>query len=453
MNNLVKELLKGQEARKAELIQEMEKGFLVERESLAHKMISEVSESLTALGFEDLLVRNGAAVEIKKGKIVKVEKEIIKEVPVVTEDNEKAILIETINSKDAYIKELERLNAAMEYKIVELTNEKKLAEETLEETIKEMSTLEADKAAAENKLKAVEDKNKLLKKNNKTLLDTIADLEADAIEISPVSVETEETVAVEVEEKVEEKEVENKTNMGLVKLEAYKSDRRDDVSFYTNDSFYVMASNTCQEITVIPKDIRTEVTEEVVAEIQEELVKLGYRKEREVVSPITVNMNKGNLKGYFARTDARGGRMEFSEDDFFGGYIVDGTRAYLWSWDGKSDLCATYYLDKVIVGDKKKSVTEGTARMVAKQVKEMHKEYLEKVEALKASKENEIARNTAAANAKKAAMEAHNAMFEQGKEYNAPAPKEEVVETKTDIDTDINTDELSDTTLAYLNGF
>ena len=142
--------------------------------------------------------------------------------------------------------------------------------------------------------------------------------------------------------------------------------------------------------------------------------------------------------------------MNFSKDDFFGGYVVDGSRAYLWSWDGKSELCATYYLDKVIVGDKKKSVTTGTAKMVSKLVKEMHKEYLKQVDALQLAKQEEIARNTAAINAVKAAMDAHNAMFEQGVAYSAPVQE---VKNETPVSNEFDVDQFSSETQSYIDGF
>ena len=459
MKNQVKNLLKGQEVKRVE----KEKGFAVERRSLGEKLVAELNEALVELGCEDLLVKGETVVnniEIKKGKVV----EVVKEVEVIKEVNNNEILVKAIEAKDRYIKELEtklqdkayiaandgfvvdgvevsvkvvnelndkiteleeelakleRATNAMDYKIVELTNEKDLAEKELVECHNIMTKLEKERDAYKKSSESFQSKYTKVKNERAKLQEEIAELEADAINLTPV-----------VEEKKEVEPVEDKVVVAakLVKLEKYKSERRDDVAFYDNGEFYVMASNTCQEITVIPKKITTKVTEDIVNSIQEELVNIGYRREREVVSPVVVNVDKGNLKGYFARTDARAGIMNFSKDDFFGGYVVDGSRAYLWSWDGKSELCATYYLDKVIVGDKKKSVTTGTAKMVSKLVKEMHREYLKRVDALQLAKQEEIAKNTAAVNAAKAAMDAHNAMFEQGIEYTAPVqegPKNE----------------------------
>ena len=452
MKELVKGLLKGQEERRAEI----EKGFVVERRSLGEKLVAELNEALVELGCEDLLVKGETVVnniEIKKGKVVEVVKEV--EVPVVKEVikevNNNEILVKAIEAKDRYIVELETKLQDKAYiaandgfvvdgievsvKVVNELNDK------ITELEGELAKLEKERDAYKKSSETFQSKYTKVKNERARLQEEIADLKADAIDLTPV-----------VKEKKEVKPVENKevVTTKLVKLEKYKSERRDDVAFYDNGPFYVMASNTCQEITVIPKKITTKVTEDVVNSIQEELVSMGYRREREVVSPVVVNVDKGNLKGYFARTDAREGIMNFSKDDFFGGYVVDGSRAYLWSWDGKSELCATYYLDKVIVGDKKKSVTTGTAKMVSKLVKEMHKEYLKQVDALQLAKQEEIARNTAAINAVKAAMDAHNAMFEQGVVYSAPVQE---VKNETPVSNEFDVDQFSSETQSYIDGF
>ena len=452
MKELVKGLLKGQEERRAEI----EKGFVVERRSLGEKLVAELNEALVELGCEDLLVKGETVVnniEIKKGKVVEVVKEV--EVPVVKEVikevNNNEILVKAIEAKDRYIVELETKLQDKAYiaandgfvvdgievsvKVVNELNDK------ITELEGELAKLEKERDAYKKSSETFQSKYTKVKNERARLQEEIADLKADAIDLTPV-----------VKEKKEVKPVENKevVTTKLVKLEKYKSERRDDVAFYDNGPFYVMASNTCQEITVIPKKITTKVTEDIVNSIQEELVSMGYRREREVVSPVVVNVDKGNLKGYFARTDAREGIMNFSKDDFFGGYVVDGSRAYLWSWDGKSELCATYYLDKVIVGDKKKSVTTGTAKMVSKLVKEMHKEYLKQVDALQLAKQEEIARNTAAINAVKAAMDAHNAMFEQGVVYSAPVQE---VKNETPVSNEFDVDQFSSETQSYIDGF
>ena len=98
MKELVKGLLKEQEERRAEI----EKGFVLERRSLGEKLVAELNEALIALGCEDLLVKGETVVnniEIKKGKVVEVVKEV--------ESKDKNILVKAIASKDAYIVELE----------------------------------------------------------------------------------------------------------------------------------------------------------------------------------------------------------------------------------------------------------------------------------------------------------------------------------------------------------
>ena len=220
---------------------------------------------------------------------------------------------------------------------------------------------------------------------------------------------------------------------------------------HCNSKFYVMSSDKCKEITVIPRNISIKVTDEDINSIEKELVdRFGYRIDREVVSPATVNMDKGYLQGYFARTEAREGRLVFSENDFFGGYVISNAGSYLWSWDGKSELCAVYYLDKVIVGDKNRSVTSGTARMVTKEVKEMYKTYLEKVGDIQKANAEQLAKNTAAANEKKAQMAAHNALFAQAMELEVNASAPVADETKIETKPEQN---FSDITMAYLEGF
>ena len=106
MKELVKGLLEKQEERRAEI----EKGFVVERRGLGEKLVTELNEALIALGCEDLLVKGETVVnniEIKKGKVVEVVKEVevIKEV--IVENNDKDVLVKAIEAKDKYIVELE----------------------------------------------------------------------------------------------------------------------------------------------------------------------------------------------------------------------------------------------------------------------------------------------------------------------------------------------------------
>ncbi len=397
MKNLVEGLLKGQEERRAQI----EKGFVVERRSLAEKLIEELRESLIALNCEDMIAVNNATVnkiEIKKGKVVEVvkEKEVIKEVEV---------------NDEKEIEKYKKTAATWQSKYYQVAKE-------LKETQESIKKLEIEIKAATSKKK---EDVKVDKKIEKKI----------------------------VENKKEEKqEVIETTNDELVRLDKYANERRDDVVMHCNSKYYIMSSDKCKEITVIPRNISTKVTDEVVESIERELIdKLGYRYDREVVSPVTVRMDKGYLQGYFARTDAKEGRLVFSKNDFFGGYVVSNMGTYLWSWDGKSDLCAVYHLDKVIVGDhKNKSVTSGTARMVTKEVKEMYKEYLAKVEVEEKAKAEQIARNTAIANEKKAKMAAHNALFENAINAQKEDKAEEKVETPA-------ANNFSDFTNAYLEGF
>ena len=475
MKNLVKGLLKGQEERRAEI----EKGFVVERRSLGEKLVAELNESLIALGCEDLIASNETVVNnvsINKGKVVEVVrevevvKEVIKEVPVVkevvkevvVENNDKDVLVKAIAAKDKYIVELEtKLQdkayiAANDGFVVEgVEVSLKVVEKLNEEITKlqeELAKLEKERDAYKKSSESFQSRYAKVKNERARLQEAIADLEADRIDVNVKEEIKEEVEAKEKETIVENKKEEVQIKDELVKLDKYANKRRDDVVMHCNSKFYVMSSDKCKEITVIPRNLSIKVTDEDVKAIEAELVnKLGYRIDRDVVSPVTVQMDKGYLQGYFARTDAKEGRLVFSDHDFFGGYVICNTGTYLWSWDGKSELCAVYHLDKVIVGDKNRSVTPGTARMVTKEVKEMYKDYLVKVGEIQKANAEQLAKNTAAANEKKAQMAAHNALFAQAMELeinasNSVVKEEPVNETKQEQN-------FSDFTMAFLESF
>ena len=461
MKNLVKGLLKGQEERRAEI----EKGFVVERRSLGEKLVAELNESLIALGCEDLIASNETVVNnvsINKGKVVEVvrEVEVVKEV--VVENNDKDVLVKAIAAKDKYIVELEtKLQdkayiAANDGFVVEgVEVSLKVVEELNEEITKlqeELAKLEKERDAYKKSSESFQSRYAKVKNERARLQEAIADLEADRIDVNVKEEIKEEVEAKEKETIVENKKEEVQIKDELVKLDKYANKRRDDVVMHCNSKFYVMSSDKCKEITVIPRNLSIKVTDEDVKAIEAELVnKLGYRIDRDVVSPVTVQMDKGYLQGYFARTDAKEGRLVFSDHDFFGGYVICNTGTYLWSWDGKSELCAVYHLDKVIVGDKNRSVTPGTARMVTKEVKEMYKDYLVKVGEIQKANAEQLAKNTAAANEKKAQMAAHNALFAQAMELeinasNSVVKEEPVNETKQEQN-------FSDFTMAFLESF
>ena len=461
MKNLVKGLLKGQEERRAEI----EKGFVVERRSLGEKLVAELNESLIALGCEDLIASNETVVNnvsINKGKVVEVvrEVEVVKEV--VVENNDKDVLVKAIAAKDKYIVELEtKLQdkayiAANDGFVVEgVEVSLKVVEELNEEITKlqeELAKLEKERDAYKKSSESFQSRYAKVKNERARLQEAIADLEADRIDVNVKEEIKEEVEAKEKETIVENKKEEVQIKDELVKLDKYANKRRDDVVMHCNSKFYVMSSNKCKEITIIPRNLSIKVTDEDVKAIEAELVnKLGYRIDRDVVSPVTVQMDKGYLQGYFARTDAKEGRLVFSDHDFFGGYVICNTGTYLWSWDGKSELCAVYHLDKVIVGDKNRSVTPGTARMVTKEVKEMYKDYLVKVGEIQKANAEQLAKNTAAANEKKAQMAAHNALFAQAMELeinasNSVVKEEPVNETKQEQN-------FSDFTMAFLESF
>lgn len=416
MNNLVKGLLKGQEEKRMEI----EKGFVVERRSLGDKLVAELSEALIALGCEDMLNTKETVVnkiEIKKGKIVELKKEV------------------KVSNKN----EIKALNKEVEkYKKTASTWQSKYnqAKKELDSVNEQMHNYDTEIQEANDAYKRLEEQLKQMKKVNKELRKELSNLQAD-IEADQIDAIVKETI-----NKEETKEMSTK----LVKLEKYKNERRDDVAFYNNDKYYVMASDICRDITVIPKNVMTVVNDDVVNSFQKELVEMGYRIDRDEVSPAKVYMDNGNVKGYFARTEARDGLLAFSDDDFFGGYITNSSSSYLWSWDGKSDMCAVYNLDAVIVGNKeKRTASPGTIKMVTKLVKAMYEDYLSKVEVIQKAEADQKAKNTAIANQKKAAMDAHNAMFEDNNDVTeTPAVNKE----KEDI-----TSNLTDITQAYLNGF
>ncbi|MGL5766013.1 MAG: hypothetical protein ACRCX8_10275 [Sarcina sp.] len=410
-------------------MEEKKEAVNVKRVSIADEIIAETLKALTEIGCEDRL--NCGAV-----KYITKEVEIVKEVPVKDETRIKELTTQIINLK-AELTKIKKTPKTIEIikevpGPVQIVRDMEEADKwieryrNLEKQMKELkANLESEKKAKEtwqSKYSKLKNKYDALLAADKEADELFAptELPAETIESSLTDEDVAQMDANAYYNNLEtEKDIVNTDK--LVELKSYKNERREGVKFYSNKNYRVMVGENCQEITVIPVSNGLTVTTEIVEQIQIELLEFGYRKQREVVSPAVIYMNKGHVQGYFARTNAGVSRLKFSKEDFYGGYVMGTDNiAYLWSWDGKSEKCAVYKLDKVIVGDKEnKYVSDRIIKFVSKEVKEMYADYLKKANTVQKEQEEVVSKNTQALKEKKDARKTHNDKFKKAAERKA----------------------------------
>lgn len=397
MKNLVKELLAKQEVERKELEKKQEAQKLELGQKVVNK-VNELMEVITSLGLGHLV--NGISTvtkEVVKEVKVEVPVEVVKEVEVIKEvEVVKEVVVDVNKDLEKQIAQSTKRIAELEEMVANQKVDKEDEPTTLTKrqvgALKgQITKLTNEKAALENKIAELEAEKETLKKTAGTWQSKYTTLFNSVKTVEPVvEKEVETKVETEVETKqntetkgmlekakeaankvkdadkekapekqntekevVVEKEVKlDANNISLTECTKYKR-KRDEVHMYDGGKCYVLASKTCQQITVIPKVASYVVTEELVGAYQKELVKIGYNPERTNVSPVVINHKEGEYKGYFARTEALEGVEKFSNRDVFAGYIYKGTKCYLFTWDkSRHSVPAMYKLYESVQGRK-----------------------------------------------------------------------------------------------------
>lgn len=393
MINLGRELLKRQENERVELVT---------------GEIAKVKELAIMLKCEFLLEGLNSEVVTKEVEVIKEievvkEIEVIKEVPADTKDLEDKIAASSkrIAELEEEVKNLRSKEVAEEDKPTKLTN-------------REVDTIKAARTKAENnlktalkeieKLKKERDKYKDLsakwqescsemsksKNNNDDELnkanDRIKELEKQLAAMTTNANKYKESMATwqrkhdelknsisstisnntKVKEKVNKEAPKNNIKESvdkpavkdtgkidsLVVCQKYKSNRPE-VSMYDGGSYYVMASKTCQQITIIPSNSGIKVTDDVEKIYQQKLVDMGYEAERPNVSPVVIRHEEDAFSGYLARTDAFFGIETFSNSrDVVAGYVYHHNNCYLYTWDLEMYAPVVYDFKKVLNNEK-----------------------------------------------------------------------------------------------------
>ena len=263
MNTIVKDVMKREKERRKALKEEL----LREREDIAIKVLAEAQEVIEGLKCEYLL-DNPSKVEITKGKIIEIQKEI----PV-----ERIVKVEIPVEK-----------------IVEVKDEKKIAEyeRTIESLNKEIEKLK--------KTIATMQRNQALKNNKKEIKE-----------------EVKEEMKIVVEEKKQEQNIfVNRLNVPM---------KSDYVKMYQTNKCYLIASERNDAITWITTE---DLSDEYKKQVEEILIKEhNLMPHRIKTSPVIID----NKDSYMARIYAENNvGNKFSKNDKLSGYVYLNNRFYLY---------------------------------------------------------------------------------------------------------------------------
>lgn len=365
MINIAKELIKGQEERMVEL----EKGFNVERVSLAEKLVAELRETLVVLKCEYLLegvkevVVNNSELEEQIKELKKLNKTLKASATKATNSVESVkvkleeVKIElkeakkTIKDKDKQIKQLnktiedkDRAINSLDYKLVQDKNELGLDVETLEkeleDTKKQVEWFKSSASTWQSKYTKLFNETKDIKdvkdKEIEKLLEQLAqkDKEIKALQQAAICYEN-----TKKQNKVEDtKEVVNEVPKDETNKECFALNTnvkfKAGTKLFESDNHYVIAKSSVKDIVVVPKKFNVEVNKQDFIKYEDLLVnKFNFNKDRQVISPVVIEHNDGKHKAFLARTEARESLFVFSHKDVLAGYVVNEYKVYSWSWN------------------------------------------------------------------------------------------------------------------------
>ena len=411
MINVAKELIKGQEERKAEL----EKGFNVERVSLAEKLMTELKESLVVLKCEYLLdgvsetkVDNSEleAKLVKANNEIEVLKNKCKEIGPLKAQATKAVKAkeDAIKAQNELAKKLEAMTkTAATWQSKHDAIAKKLKENSaneddniLKQAIKQkdeyiikLESQLSDKAyqAANDGyvVDGLEVSVNIVKELNEqinTLQEELAqkEKEIEALQQAAICYETTKNNKIE-KEVVNEMPKEESNNEYFTLNTNVKFSSR--TSLYESNDHYVIAKPNVKDIVVVPKNFNVEVDKQDLVKYEDLLInKFGFDKDRQEISPVTVEFSNAKHKAYLARTEARESLYMFSYKDVLAGYIVNNYKVYSWSWNPETHK-EPFIVDlgQKAKGRKRCEVSPCDRKALNKTIKAMMTEYNQKVKA------------------------------------------------------------------------
>lgn len=380
--------------KEAKLVKELEavKG---QKEQMAISALTEAKEIITILGCEYLLdskaiVEKPIKISIKKGKVVKVTKEVKVPGPVqIVEDNTKI---------EKLLKENKKLKAQMDAGVEALKKEI----EKLKKTVATYQRKETEQRKEIEKLQA-----ELTKK-------PVLDLEPVVVkaancyddEYLEFLATQEENILAEINEVQKEvvKQPAVKDKAKYVKESPAKFDNNPKARIYQTERCYLIASPTTKEITWMSNEILSDDYKKSVEDI---LVKqYNFNAVRQELSPVVIKRDNA----YMARAAAKEGFQKFSGKDLLCGYVNINGKFYLYSYMIGAPKPFIESLDKKIVNADKTKPSENIVTQVKYIVFDMYKEY----KALTTSIiEEEKAREQEAANSFNANQEAIRKLREE----------------------------------------
>lgn len=417
MRNEIKELLKGQEERRAEY----EKGFNVERVSLAEKFIAELRESLVELECEYLLDNvdtNKVDTSKLEAKLLKANNEInalkekCKEIGPLKAQATKAIKAKEKKEEEILKlrKELDKItterngfkksSATWQSKHDELAKSQNSSDDdVLREAIKakdkyiaELESQLQDKAyqaandgyvvdGLEVSVNIVKDLNDQINK----LQEELAQKERDIELLQQAAICYENTKQQNKIENTKEvinempKDESNKEYFELNTNVKFKAGTK----LYESNNHYVISKPSVKDIVVVPKKFNVEVDKQDFVKYEDLLVnKFNYNKERQLISPVTVEYSDSTHKGFLARTEAKENSLyTFSHKDVLAGYVVNNYKVYSWSWNPETHT-SPYVIDLgQCANGKRFTVSPCDTKALIKVIEAMKEQYEKKAKA------------------------------------------------------------------------
>lgn len=373
--------------KEAKLVKELEavKG---QKEQMAIIALTEAKEIITALGCEYLLdskaiVEKPVKISIKKGKVVKVTKEVKVEVPVVKEVIKEIEVVKEVKNTT----EIDKLKAEIE---------------KLKKTVATYQRKETEQRKEIEKLQAELTKKPVLDLEPKVV--KAADCYDDEYLEFLAAQEESILAGIEImkEEVVTKPAVKDKAK--FVKESPARFVNNPKARIYQTDRCYLIASPTTKGITWMSNEILSDDYKKSVEDI---LVKqYNFNAVRQELSPVVIKRDNA----YMARAAAKEGFQKFSGKDLLCGYVNINGKFYLYSYMIGAPKPFIESLDKKIVNAEKTKPSENIVTQVKYIVFDMYKEY----KALTTSIiEEEKAREQEAANSFNANQEAIRKLREE----------------------------------------
>lgn len=345
--------------KEAKLVKELE-AVKAQKEQIAINALADATEVLKALGCEYLLnskviTERPVNISIKKGKIVKINKEVKVEVPVVKEVIKEVVKevkdTTEINKLKAEIEKLKKTVATYQRKETEYKKE-----------IEELKTQLESEPVVETIVSDID-------LNDDGYLEFLATQEGELVEEE----EIEEEIITVIEKQNKEVVIDKPK---FVKESPARFSNNPKARIYQTEKCYLIASPTTKEITWMTNET---LTNEYKEEVENILVRdYKFSINRQELSPVTVHKNNG----YMARTAAVEGFQNFSSKDLLCGYVKLDNSFYLYTYVPGAPKPYVDSLDKKIVNAKYTKPSAEIISRVMYVVNGMYQEYRAQVNSI-----------------------------------------------------------------------